>query len=320
VSEESDRVAEIPGADVVCRVRVVDLSRAASDVGEDTSERSIAGDGDPAPIDALPPVRGPVPRSGGQRLPERLSYTQLGEFEWCPRLFWVRRVVGVSFTPRGQVEGPDPIAFGSALHLALRLVDRHGVLAHPGGLERVSRQFGLSAEQNARLIDAVERYCASALSARAWAGGTVRREVPFSIPVGGRFTLSGALDLYSRTGDDALVVDYKSGTGGSDDELEAKYRLQSECYDFAALKDGCSNVEVVFARVETDDGNGEFKTASHRYGRSDAESIERELVERYRGIEASEFEPRPSENCSGCTVPEGLCDARPAWTRGARPA
>lgn len=316
VSGEFDGVVEIPEAGVACRIRVIDPDDVVGDGGDgDGGQASAKSEGAPATV--LPPVREPVPHPTVLRLPERLSYTQLGEFDWCPRLFWVRRVMGAGFTPGGRADGPDPIAFGSALHLALRLADARGVIAHPGGIERVSRQFGLSAEENARLLSAVARYCASDLSAKAWAGENVRREVPFGIPVGNRFMLKGALDLYSRTGDDALVVDYKSGTGGPEEELAAKYRLQSDCYAFAALKDGCSNVEVVFARVESDDGSGGFKTVAHRYSASDAQLIESELVGRYREIESSRFEPRPSAKCSECTVPDTLCDARPAWTRRA---
>ena len=54
-----------------------------------------------------------------------------------------------------------------------------------------------------------------------------------------RFLLTGSIDLYSRTDDSALVVDYKSGRQGEIDDLEEHYRFRPNAMGLAVLRDGC---------------------------------------------------------------------------------
>jgi hypothetical protein len=314
ISAEADEVAEVGG--VAVRRRVISADREWRDL----AAMPVTGDWSAieAPATRPFPVAGPLTEQIViPQIPDRLSYTQLGEFEWCPRLFWVRRVLGMAFMPDDAADGQDPIAFGSALHLALQQAGTQGYLSG-ARLDSIGLRFQLGREGTERLARAVERYCASALSARANAGDTVRREAPFAIMAGDAFLLKGALDLYSRSGADGLVVDYKSGSHPL--SQTEPYRLQADCYAMAALRDGCERVEVVFARVETDDGAGGFETVSLCYDADDAGRIERSLVERHAEMRASRFEPNPSDRCSQCGVNDGLCDARLRDQHGARGA
>ena len=153
-------------------------------------------------------------------------------------------------------------------------------------------------------------YCASETTRRVIAEQTVRRESPFSMQVGGRFLLTGSIDLYARTGNRALVVDYKSGQTGDAKQLERRYELQAECYALAVLGDGCESVEVEFVRPEVEMSGGVMQCARFAFSASDSERIETGLLRRYADIESSPFDPAPSDECSHCDVPVALCPVR----------
>ena len=94
----------------------------------------------------------------------------------------------------------------------------------------------------------------------------------------GACILSGSIDLYAHSESEALVVDYKSGTSATVDDLEARYRLQAECYALAALVDGRETVEVVFVRPEVIGPDGGIQEIRYRFGREDEPSL-REAIE-----------------------------------------
>ena len=85
--------------------------------------------------------------------------------------------------------------------------------------------------------------------------GYARRhaEYAFCVDVEG-IPLEGYIDLacFDDAGG-ALVIDYKTGTGGQDDDLHARYELQAQCYAYALLSAGsCEHVDMVFVRPEAD--------------------------------------------------------------------
>ena len=298
IAGESDEVVSFAGC-VRCRVRVVQPG--AEIVARTTTPRNP---------DAAPPAFGEALRSParGCRLPDRLSYTQLSEFEHCPKRFWTRRILGVRsvrFHEEGQT---DPLRFGTALHGALRLLGRNAEMLPDSRVLAIARFFELDPEETQRLRVAIERYCDSEVAAVVSGAKTVRWETPFVLPVGGLFKLTGSIDLYARTEGHATIVDYKSGKVGDARDLRTRYQLQSDCYALAALRDGCETVHVEFVRPEVTDEAGRMQRLSFDYSAQDASRIEGELTRRYGEMETSSFEPKPSgEECAFCDVPQGLC-------------
>jgi ATP-dependent helicase/nuclease subunit A len=299
VGGPSDAVVSVPGGAASCRLRVIDAVK--FDALEADSAERIEGPRMPPPAG---PITEDVPRAVA---PSRLSYTQLSEFEHCPRQFWVRRVLGIREEDSSERGGASPLSFGTALHTVLRLVDSQGRPPQAARIESIGRYFELSEADATRLAEAVQRYCESDVARRASGGELVRRESPFSMRVGGRFLLTGSIDLYSRTGDAALVVDYKSGATGELGDLEARYRLQAECYALAVLGDGCDSVVVEFVRPEVQGESGAIQRTTFAFKSADAERIETDLLLRYSQIEGSVFDPAPSRDCVHCTVAFGLC-------------
>lgn len=304
IAGPSDTLATLPGSGVVCRVWVIDA----------IEERDTVVSAPVSPADGLllPPAGKGLPQEAPRaKAPERLSYTQLSEFEHCPRRFWIRRVVGVRPASVHEEGKSDPLRFGTALHAALRLVGRAGQPPSAERLAAIARFHELGEVDAGRLARAVQRYCSSDVAWRASAGETVRRESPFSMRVGERFLLTGSIDLYARTGNAALVVDYKSGETGDVGELEDRYRLQAECYALAVMRDGCESATVEFVRPEVEVAQGgEIQRTAFEFTAPDAKLIEQDLLRRYQEIEASGFEPSPSRECFHCDVPLGLCPRR----------
>jgi hypothetical protein len=205
---------------------------------------------------------------------------------------------------------PQPMRLGTALHAALRLVTPDGTLPDQTRMGALARYFDLSEEDSDRLAEASARYCASDVAKRAFSAETIKHEVPLSVAIGeGLFVLGGSIDLYARSGDAALIVDYKSGKSGTGEELPDRYRLQADCYAFAALRDGCNSVDVVFVRPEVT-RDGQIEQVGFDYEAGDARTIESELVRRYRDIEKSRFDPAPGATCATCDIPHGLCEHR----------
>jgi ATP-dependent exoDNAse (exonuclease V) beta subunit len=270
------------------------------------------------PIDALP-LRFGEPLCTARPavwLPESVSFTQLSEFECCPRQFRIRRILQIAPHAPVATSGLEPMRLGTALHSALRLVSPNGGPPDEGRMRSLMEYFELDADQAVRLADATRRYCASDIAKRAYEAETVMHEAPFSISLGGElFVLGGSVDLLARSGASALIVDYKSGVSGDPETLSDRYRLQAECYALAALKDGCTEVEVAFVRPEVT-SDGQVEQVSFRFGVDEAQRIEAKLVDQYRDIQASDYRPTPGDACANCCVPTGMCEHRaPSQTR-----
>ena len=263
--------------------------------------------------DALPP---PLPEPFDDALapiglPGRLSYTQMMEFEYCPRRFWIRRVLGVR-QDELRIGEADPLAFGVALHAALRLVGAELLPPEATRLRAIARYFELPEVEIERLGEAVRAYCGSEVARAVAEAASVRHESPFALRVGGgSFLLVGSIDVYARSGASALIVDYKSGESGESDELAERYGLQAECYALAALRDGCESVAVQFVRPEVVLPDGSLQGLLYEFGSADGPAIESRLLERFREMERSFFAPKPSRaQCSRCQVPVRMCPER----------
>lgn len=148
-------------------------------------------------------------------------------------------------------------ALGSAFHLVaqwLALQPRPLALG-AGQLEArvaaAAARYGLGAEQRSRLEQAVAAWAASERFAGLAAWERLLPEHPFCVqgPCG---ALEGYLDLLcSNPGSgSALVIDYKTGFSGTQDELQQRYALQAAVYAFALLSSGLQQVELAFVRPE----------------------------------------------------------------------
>jgi ATP-dependent exoDNAse (exonuclease V) beta subunit len=248
----------------------------------------------------------------------RLSYSALALFERCAYRYFAERVAGlapvppVRAAPPGEGGGARPglaaTELGDAVHRLLELVP----LADPQPPSRDELDTTVtgwypaaSAEELDRIAALVEAYCASPLAARLAGLPGARPERPFAFEHDG-VLLHGRLDVLSRDGGQALVVDYKSNAldGAEPAEIvEAEYRLQRLVYALACLRDGAEEVEVVYQFLERPD-----VLVSATFSAGDLDSLEAALSEAIGRIRAGEFRPTPGElACSGCPVLDVVC-------------
>lgn len=208
----------------------------------------------------------------------------------------------------------DPARFGSALHALLQARGVDCAREMGDRAAALARYHRLGPEGAMRLQEAVMRLERSRLAREVAAHEVVRREYPFSVRIASGehgFFLGGALDVYGRTGEDALIVDYKTGTTAEPKStLRARYARQAECYAYAALRGGCGRVRVVFARLEVPSTDGGHESVEFTYGMEDAGRIERSLVAIYESIATEPYAPLAARDhtvCRGCRIADSLC-------------
>jgi ATP-dependent exoDNAse (exonuclease V) beta subunit len=180
-------------------------------------------------------------------IPERLSYTSLTTYGRCPLRFFLTSVAKLPAPPATRTG--DALAFGDAVHLVLSRCESGSVDPAPF-LAPAARAAGLSADSLPRLENAVRSFLASPLAEDVFASDQVQHEAPISVALQ-RAVLVGAIDCIGWRGEEALIVDYKTGSAElGEDEARERYRLQSECYALAALSAGAKSVQVVFTELE----------------------------------------------------------------------
>lgn len=162
-----------------------------------------------------------------------------------------------TITLRNRSEDTETVSpVGSAFHLVAQwlIASNSG---EPTALEhRISasiRRYSLNDVQARRLLDALGAWIGSARFAQAIACERKYAEYPFCVEIDGS-SLEGFIDLLCLDeAQNALVIDYKTGTSAQGElaELESRYRLQAQCYAYALLSsDVCEHVELVFVRPE----------------------------------------------------------------------
>lgn len=238
------------------------------------------------------------------RLPATISYSSLRDYHSCKRRFYVRYVVGLHTERFGSDSAA--VRFGSAVHATLHRV-ADGGLSEPI-LEAVARAYALSAEERQRLSAAARAYLDSPVARELAQADRVHREQPFALDFEG-IRLQGTIDAIAWNGNEALILDYKSGTSALSGSAEEAYRSQAEFYALAAIAAGAARVRAVFARIERHDEVYEFV-----FEASDKTRLEESVAAAIAGMASGDYEPLEAydhEVCSECPALYGLCEVRP---------
>jgi len=136
---------------------------------------------------------------------------------------------------------------GRAVHAVLQSVD----LASGQGLEDTARAQAAAEgvpQREAEIVSLVRVALESETVKRAVASGRWWREVPVGAPVG-ETVLEGFIDLLFEEEGDLVVVDYKTDSLETEEEIAERsghYRIQAGAYALALQEaTGCSVKEVV---------------------------------------------------------------------------
>jgi len=256
-----------------------------------------------APVRAAVEDDGPAEETTRPRpaAPSRVSYTGLATYERCPYRFFLTSILKLPAPPAAQ--GGDALVFGSAAHAVLERVCSPEDDWQPIA-EAAARAAGLDRRTRQRLTEAVSRYLASDVVRELATSERVMREAPIAVPVSGA-VLAGAIDAIGWTGDRALIVDYKSGTGPlTPDQAVERYRLQGECYSLAAFAAGASDVKITFFELERP------WSTSYEYGLSECERIGASVGAIVGRMAEVGYPARPAyerEQCETCPGLGGMC-------------
>lgn len=327
--------AALSDSDSVARVTVVGVEARASEAAE-TPDR---GDEEPVTRSHQPSLESssptpssdpPARRPSRDPVPQRISYSGFAAYHSCARRFRYERIIRIGRLSLAT-QRSEALDFGSAFHALAELAGRHGDGFARSRAAAVAAGFGVPADRIPELEAAFDVWRASEVAEHTRRAERIGFEAPFTLTISGddipAFDLDGSIDLYARTGGDALIVDYK--TGGTSDQagdpdviatLVERYRLQASCYALAAVRDGATAVHVVFIRPQVVDVAGRMQTIEYRFTSSDAERIESELIDSYRRMVRQEFEPLTeysSDECGSCPIAGTICSVgSPALSRG----
>ncbi|MFH1670183.1 MAG: PD-(D/E)XK nuclease family protein [Patescibacteria group bacterium] len=258
-----------------------------------------------------------------------LSYSQLSLYRRCPRQFEYAMVKKI---PRGISEAES---FGASVHNALK---RWGELEIKNSKCKIqnsdSEQLGMfekeekTEDQALTIVTLLELWhqsfiintYASRIEAdfarergeklmgeffEWWKVGVrevIAVEKSFSLPVDGS-VLKGRFDRVETDGDAIRVIDFKTSTPRSQDEVDAD--LQLSIYALAVeevFKKPCSELLLLFL---SDEGVVEHSTIRNESQLEDA----RKQIKAIEGrIEEKDFHPTPSAPVCRCCSYKGVCD------------
>jgi ATP-dependent helicase/nuclease subunit A len=254
----------------------------------------------------------------------RLSYSGLAAYRRCGYRFYLDRALRLPAPDDGPAraarggdggEGLAATTRGTVVHQLLEELD-FGAPAPPA-VERVGELIEATGsparpEDVTDIAGLVAAFAGSALAARIGAADRVHAELPFAFTLdtgaGRSLLIDGIVDVHARTGDDVLVVDYKSDRlEGAEpaERIEAAYAIQRLVYALAALRSGAARAEVAYCFLERAD---EPVTAIYEAG--DEPALEAELRELTAGVAAGRFVPTDTPHralCADCPGRPALC-------------
>ena len=259
-----------------------------------------------------------------------LSYSRLAAWNACGYRYYLQRVLRLPEEPVIRVAAAagadgaqptlDPRVRGTLVHAVL---ERAGTAALAPTVADVAAEHGIALTEAetadvARLADA---FAQSPLAARIAKARSVQREHAFAVPLGDTL-LTGVVDVLARErGSAQLVVDYKSDALEPDADLAAyadeRYGVQRRVYALAALRGGAARVEVAYAFLERP-----AEPVVTRYAATDADRLERELLELAAGMLAGEYPVTANphrELCETCPGRRALCSYPEEITLAERP-
>lgn len=236
-----------------------------------------------------------------------VSYSALSAWRRCGLRRHLEAELGLRELPGAaadaEANGGDARRFGIKVHRALALIDwatakvddDFSLLLGRSGLQ------GQSAERASKLIRTA---LSSPLAERLRCAEDVKAERAFQVRVGTRL-VTGKVDLLARMGNEALVIDWKSGAD-EDDVFAADYALQRRIYAVAVLRSPDAPQEVSSVSCSLADG----QMTSERWTTGDLAGLERQLTERIEDIESQAPQPAATERqpfCEGCPGLARIC-------------
>ncbi len=170
--------------------------------------------------------------------------------------------------------------------------DSNSYLRCPGKetVDRLVIESKLSSSQQQRLNKALGLWFNSDLAKKLVTYDEIHAEVPFVLKIDTTecfedgFYLEGEMDVFAhnKNSSKAIFIDYKTGGDKSEtyEDCCAKHLLQAQCYAYALLNEGFTEVEAHFVRVEqeSDINPGQPQIVTFEFQTSDYEQLANAII------------------------------------------
>ena len=236
-----------------------------------------------------------------------LSYSQIDTFETCPRQYRFRYIQRIPVPPSAAA------SFGTSMHQILRdfyqeikdgqkmtkkdLLKLLDVNWSPQGYTSKAHEERMKKQGQRMLADFYDQFD----------GQQIPRDLeqPFIIRISPGLKIGGKIDRIDEQKGKLEVIDYKTGKVMEQKEIDKS--LQMTIYALAATDKGIYGrkpEEVVLSFYYLD--TGEKKSTKRTVDQ--LEQAKKELVEKAKEVEKSDFQPRPGIWCDFCDF-KLLCEA-----------
>lgn len=199
------------------------------------------------------------------------------------------RTQGKQLVGETSPEREQAFAFGTAFHEFAETVvlSQTGKLTKEELLAYAQTYFelhNLDPKIHERFMAAVEAWWSSELYPLLTGPARVLPEAPFKLRIAlsqdpaASFVFKGSIDalvIDAQNPRHATVIDYKTGYRIPDDEAAAHFVGQAQSYAYACLKDGFTQVDAIFYRIELG------RSTRFSYSENDVEFLERQILQMY---------------------------------------
>ncbi|MFH0856599.1 MAG: UvrD-helicase domain-containing protein [bacterium] len=251
-------------------------------------------------------------------LPKQFSYTQLAAFEKCPLQYKFAHILRI------PIKGKGSFSFGKTMHSTLQ---KFFALMNERKNKKQIGLFGEAESDNLpKLEDLLKIYNESWID--EWYENDKEQEEKkktgreslkefynlhkdnwpevlflekgFNLKIG-NYTLKGSIDRIDGLGDNAEIIDYKTGAAKDDKSIEKEQLL---IYQLAAEQ--CLKIKpekLTFYYIENN------KAVSFLGSDEEIEKLEVNILNKIEKIKNSDFKPTPGWQCAWCDY-SGICEHR----------
>ncbi len=258
-------------------------------------------------LDWQKPKKGLLPVTDHRSPINFLSYSQIDTFNTCPRQYRFR------YLQRIPTPSSAAASFGSSIHQTLRdfyqeikegkklskrdLLGLFEVNWSPQGYASKTHEERMKKQGQRILTDFYKQFDANVIPRDL--------EQPFIIRVSPQLKIGGKIDRVDEEKGKLEIIDYKTGKVMEQKNIDKS--LQMTVYALAAADRGIygkkpEEIVLTFYFLDTGEKKSTKRTAE------DLEKAKKELVEKAKEVEKSDFQPRPGIWCDFCDF-KLLCEA-----------
>ncbi|MBN1295103.1 MAG: UvrD-helicase domain-containing protein [Candidatus Latescibacteria bacterium] len=243
----------------------------------------------------------PIPEIKLSGKPETLSPTQVMMYRECPACYLYQNIYGISGNKLGNYEGGMGIEYGNLAHAILQNWDFSSDIRSLTLVDNLAHR-NIPENLRATLKKSLRHFTTTAIYEKISTANELHREESF-VFIHDDVLFRGTIDLLLKTGNEYIIVDYKTDKvdQNSVDKAINRYKIQLGIYALALHRAKYIIPSQLLIYFITPAITAEIP-CSEDFLAEMAES----LTETINGIDSGNFAPDESEKCKVCPF-TGLC-------------